>query len=62
LFKNAHVEKVHGEVSMVRSFRGHNVAYHCKGLDQINIVCEYKVNPSTNEKVLTEKQNFNTNC
>jgi len=47
---------------MVRSFRGHNVAYQCKGLDQINIVCEYKVNRSTNEKVITEKQNLNTNC
>jgi len=26
-----------------------------------NIVCEYEVNLSTNEKVITEKQNFNTN-
>jgi len=25
-------------------------------------VCEYEVNLSTNEKVITEKQNFNTNC
>ena len=32
-----------------------------KGLDQSNIVCEYEVNLSTNEKVITEKQNFNTN-
>ena len=39
---------------------GHNVAYQC--LNQSNIVCEYEVNLSTNEKVLTEKQNFNTNC
>ena len=43
-------------------FEGHNVAYQCKGLDQSNIVCEYEINLSTNEKVLTEKQNFNTNC
>ena len=43
-------------------FEGHNVAYHCKGLYQSNIVCEYKVNLSTNEKVITEKQNFNANC
>ena len=43
-------------------FEGHNVAYQCKGLDQINIVCEYEVNLSTNEKVRTEKQKFNTNC
>jgi len=32
--------------------------YQCKGLDQRNIVCEYEVNLSTNEKVITEKQNF----
>jgi len=43
-------------------FEGHNVAYQCKGLDQSNIACEYVVNMSTNEKVITEKQNFNTNC
>ena len=43
-------------------FEGHNVAYQSKGLDQSNIVCEYEVNLSTNEKVITEKQNFNTNC
>ena len=42
-------------------FKGHNVAYQCKGLDQSNIVCEYEVNLSTNDKVITEKQNFNTN-
>ena len=35
---------------------------HCKGLDQSNSVCEYKVNLSNNKKVITEKQNFNTNC
>ena len=43
-------------------FEGHNVAYQCKGLNQSNNVCEYEVNLSTNEKVITEKQNFNTNC
>ena len=37
--------------SMSRSFRGHNVAYQCKGLDQSNIVCEYEVNLSTNDIV-----------
>ena len=47
---------------MSTSFEGHNVAYQCKGLDQSNIVCEYEVNLPTNEKVITEKQNFNTNC
>ena len=40
---------------------GHNVAYECKGLNQSNIVCEYVVHLSTNEKVITEKQNFNEN-
>ena len=39
-------------------FEGHNMAYQCKGLDQSNIVCEYEVHLSTNEKVVTEKQNF----
>jgi len=29
---------------------GHNVAYQCKGLNQRNIVCEYEVNPLTNDK------------
>jgi len=43
-------------------FEGHNVAYQCKGLDQNNIVCEYKVNMSINDNVITEKQNFNTIC
>ena len=43
-------------------FEGHNAAYQCKGLDQSNSVCAYKVNMSTNEKVITEKQNFNTIC
>ena len=40
---------------MSRSLEGHNVAYQCKGLEQSNIVCEYEVNLSTNEKVITEK-------
>ena len=43
-------------------FESHHVAYHCKGLDQGNIVCEYEVNPLTNDKVITEIQNFNGNC
>jgi len=43
-------------------FEGHTVSYQCKGQKQGNIVCEYEVNLSTNEKVIIEKQNFNTNC
>ena len=43
-------------------FEGHIVAYPCEGLRQSNIMCEYEVNLSTNEKVITEKHNFNTNC
>ena len=43
-------------------FEGHNVEYQCEGLDHSNIVCEYEVNLSTNEMVITEKQNLNTNC
>ena len=39
-------------------FEGQNVAYQCKVLYQGNIMCEYEVNISTNEEVLTEKQNF----
>ena len=35
-------------------FDGHNVAYRCKGLDPSNIVCDYAVNLSTNEKVITK--------
>ena len=38
-------------------FEGHTVTYQCKGLDQSKIVCEYEVNLSTIEKVITEKQN-----
>ena len=41
-------------------FEGHNVAYQCKGLDQRNIVCEYEVNLSANDKVITEIQNLNS--
>ena len=43
-------------------FEGRNVAYQCKGRDQSNIVCEYEVNLSTNEKVITEKQNLFQRC
>ena len=43
-------------------FEGHNVAYQFKGFDQSKSVCEYEVNLSTNEKVITEKQNLKTNC
>ena len=34
------------------------MAYECKGLNQSNNVCEYEQILSTNEKVITEKQNF----
>jgi len=44
------------------SFEGDNVTYQCKGYDLSNIVCEYEVNLSTNENVITEKQTYNTNC
>ena len=40
-------------------FKGHNVAYQCKGLDISNIVCEYEVNLLSNDKVITEIKNFN---
>jgi len=43
-------------------FEGHNVAFQFKGFDQSKSVCEYEVNLSTNEKVITEKQNLKTNC
>jgi len=36
------------------------VAYQCKGLNLSINVCEYEVDLYTNEKVITEKQNFNT--
>ena len=42
-------------------FAGHNETYQSKGLDQSNIMCEYEVNLSTNEKVIPEKH-FNSNC
>ena len=38
------------------SFRCHNVATKWKGLNQSNIVCEYEVNMSTDEKVITENK------
>jgi len=31
-----------------------------EGLDLSNTVCEYEVNQLTNDKVITEIQNFNT--
>ena len=37
-------------------FEDHNVTYQC--LNQSNIVCEYEVNPLTNDKVITEIKNF----
>ena len=41
------------------AFEGHNVACQCKGLDLSNIMCEYEVNPLTNDKVITEIKLFN---
>ena len=38
--------------------QGHNAAGLWKDLDQSNSVCEYEVNPLTNDKVITEIQNF----
>jgi len=35
---------------MSRPFRGHNVSYQCKGLDQSNIECENEVNRLTCKK------------
>ena len=42
-------------------FECHTVEYQCKGINQSNIVCEYEVNPLTNDKVITEIQNLNAN-
>ena len=50
---------VHLSTMQTLLFEGHNVAYQCKGLNQGNIVCEYEVNPFTNDKDITEIQNFN---
>ena len=54
--------KTSTQMNVSLPFESHNVAYQCKCLDQSNIVCDYEVNLSTNEKVITEKQNVNTNC
>ena len=44
-------------------FEGHNVAYQCKGLDKSNSVCEYEVNPLTNDKLLQKsKRSFEGQC
>jgi len=50
---------VHLSTMQTLLFEGHNVAYQCKGLNQGNIVCEYEVNPFTNDKDITEIQNLN---
>ena len=44
------------QINISLPFEGHNVAHQCKGLDHSNTVCEYEVNLSTNEKVITENQ------
>ena len=41
-------------------FECYNVAYKC--LVQSKMLDEYEVNMSINEKVIAEKQSFNTNC
>ena len=38
--------------------QGHDATWW-KGLDLSNIVCEYEVNPLTNDKVITVIQNLN---
>ena len=39
--------------------QGHNATCWWKGPGLSNIMCEYEVNPLTNDKVITEIQNFN---
>ena len=46
-------------ISRSSESRGHDVTCWCKGIDLSNIVCEYEVNPLTNDKVIIEIQNFN---
>jgi len=47
-------------VEYVRSSegQGHDATCWWKGLTLSNSVCEYEVNPLTNDKVITEFQNF----
>jgi len=41
-------------------WRSRSRCYCCwKYLDLSNIVCEYEVNPLTNDKVITKIENFN---
>jgi len=42
-------------------FEGHNLAYQCKGLDKSNSVCEYEVNPLTNDKLLQKSKTLRQN-
>ena len=44
-------------MAQCQGHKGQNVAKQCKGLAQCNIVYKYDVNLSSNEKVITEKQN-----
>ena len=44
---------------MKRLSEGQGATCWWKGLDLSNSVCEYEVNPLTNDKVITEIQNFN---
>ena len=40
---------------------GHDATCWWKGFDLSNIVCEYEVNPLTNDKVIAEIQNLMQN-
>ena len=42
--------------------QGHNDTCFWKGLDLSNSVCEYEVNPLTNDKDIRGKQTFSANC
>ena len=39
--------------------QGHDATRWWRGIDLSSIVCELEVNPLTNDKVITEIQNFN---
>jgi len=60
--KNKTVTQIVKEQCLIsRSSEGqvHNATCWWKGLGLSNIVCEYGVNPLTNDKVITKIQNFN---
>ena len=49
-------------ISRSSECQGHNAPCWWKGIYLSNIVCEYEVNPLTNEKVIRGKWNLNANC